>query len=528
MWGCGRRFPPPGGRQWSKLGVPIVRRTQQSRVQAPPAIVWLRQDLRLADNPALHAACRRGGPVVPVFVWAPEEEGAWPPGGASRWWLHQSLAQLSSELLATGAKLVLRPGESQAELLNVAKATGANAVFWNRRYEPASIARDRIVEEALRAAGLQTECHNAALLHEPWAIQNKAGRPFQVFTAFWKTCLAVAEPAKPLSAPCRLAAPSRQPESLPLTALALEPKLNWTAGLRAAWKPGSAGVEAELKRFLHNGLLTYSEGRNRPDLVGTSRLSPHLHFGEISPRQVWWAVKRFAESRSIPASVCRGWQFLTELGWREFAHHLLFHFPHTPEQPLRPEFARFPWRKNPVWLRAWQRGQTGYPLVDAGMRELWSTGWMHNRIRMVVASFLVKNLLLPWQDGARWFWDTLVDADLANNTLGWQWTAGCGADAAPYFRIFNPVSQGEKFDPDGNYVRRWVPELAGLPDKWIHRPWLASTATLAAADVELGRTYPRPIVSHLVSREVALEAYQQIRRTPRSEDLRRSASRLAI
>jgi deoxyribodipyrimidine photo-lyase len=315
-----------------------------------------------------------------------------------------------------------------------------------------------------------------------------------------------------LAAPRQLIAPLRQSTSLPLAALGLEPKLDWADGLRTAWKPGSAGAQAELRRFLHKRLLSYAESRNRPDLVGTSRLSPHLHFGEISPRQVWQAVKRFAESQSIPAAVWRHWQFLTELGWREFAHHLLFHFPHTPEQPLRSEFARFPWRKNAAWLRAWQRGQTGYPFVDAGMRELRSTGWMHNRVRMVVASFLVKNLLLPWQDGARWFWDTLADADLANNTLGWQWTAGCGADAAPFFRIFNPISQGEKFDPEGGYVRHWVPELARLPAAWIHRPSEAPPAVLAAAGIELGRNYPRPLVGLRVSREVALEAYQRMRR----------------
>jgi len=294
-----------------------------------------------------------------------------------------------------------------------------------------------------------------------------------------------------------------------LAALKLEPKRDWAAGLRAAWRPGSAGAGAELQRFLRDGLLAYDDGRNRPDRVGTSRLSPHLHFGEISPRQIWHAVRRFAEAQSIPAVTWRHWQFLTELGWREFAHHLLFHFPHTPKQSLRCEFAQFPWRDNPAWLRAWQRGQTGYPLVDAGLRELWATGWMHNRVRMVVASFLVKNLLIPWQQGARWFWDTLMDADLANNTLGWQWTAGCGADAAPFFRIFNPVSQGEKFDPEGGYVRRWVPELARLPDRWIHQPSQAPPDMLAAAGVELGRTYPRPIVSLLVSREVALEAYRR-------------------
>jgi deoxyribodipyrimidine photo-lyase len=476
------------------------------------AIVWLRQDLRLADNPALRAACRRGGPVVPVFIWAPEEEGAWPAGSASRWWLHQSLTALARECRAAGAELVVRQGASLAELLRVAKATGADAVFWNRRYEPATVARDRKVEAALRVAGLQTASYNGALLHEPWTIKNKAGRPFQVFTPFWRTCLASAEPDEPLTAPRSLAPPPRRPASLPLAALDLEPKLNWTSGLRAAWRPGSAGAHAELQRFLRDGILTYPEGRNRPELPGTSRLSPHLHFGEISPRQVWHAVKRFAESHSIPATVWRRWQFLTELGWREFAHHLLFHFPHTPEKPLRSEFARFPWRENPSWLRAWQRGQTGYPLVDAGMRELWSTGWMHNRVRMVVASFLVKNLLVSWQEGARWFWDTLVDADLANNTLGWQWTAGCGADAAPFFRIFNPISQGEKFDPEGSYVRRWVPELARLPAAWIHQPWQAPPAALAAAGVDLGRTYPRPVVSLLISREVALEAYQGITR----------------
>jgi len=475
---------------------------------AAPAVVWLRQDLRLADNPALAAACRRGGPVVPVFLWAPEEEGAWHPGAASRWWLHHSLAQLAGACRTAGAELVIRRGVSLAELLRVVKVTGADAVFWNRRYEPASIARDRKIEEALRTTGLQVESYNGALLHEPGTIRNNAGHPFRVFTPFWRACLAVGEPDEPLPTPRRLRAPCRRCASLPLASLELEPQLKWADGLAAAWQPGSAGARTELQRFLRNSLLTYAQGRNRPEIVGTSRLSPHLHFGEISPRQVWQAVRRLAESQSIPAAVWRNWQFLTELGWRDFAHHLLFYFPHTVAQPLRPEFARFPCRKDTAWLRAWQRGRTGYPLVDAGMRELWSTGWMHNRVRMVVASFLVKNLLLPWQEGARWFWETLVDADLANNTLGWQWTAGCGADAAPFFRIFNPVSQGEKFDPEGNYVRRWVPELARLPRAWIHQPWQASPATLAAAGVELGRSYPRPIVNQRVSREVALEAYR--------------------
>ena len=332
---------------------------------------------------------------MPVFIWAPEEEGVWPPGGASRWWLHQSLAELAAEFRAAGAELIVRRGPSLAELLRVVKATGAEAVFWTRRYEPAIVARDRRVQEALRAGGLQAETCTGALLHAPESIRNKAGHPFRVFTPFWRTCLASDEPREPLPAPRKLTAPPRRPASLPFAALELEPKVKWADGLRSAWEPGSAGARTELRRFLRDGLLTYSEGRNRPDVVGTSRLSPHLHFGEISPRQVWHAVKRFAESKAIPAAVWRNWQFLTELGWREFAHHLLIHFPQTPEQSLRPQFARFPWRKNGAWLRAWQRGRTGCPLVDAGMRELWSTGWMHNRVRMVAASFLVKNLLLP-------------------------------------------------------------------------------------------------------------------------------------
>jgi deoxyribodipyrimidine photo-lyase len=458
-----------------------------------PAIVWFRQDLRLEDQPALQAAVQRGGGVVPVFVWSPEEEGAWPPGAASRWWLHQSLGRLAAELRAKGTDLVLRRGRALVELQSVAQETGAGAVFWNRRYEPAVVARDRAVKEGLRSAGIEAGSFNGSLLREPWEVHNKSGKLFQVFTPFWRTCLAGPDPERPLLAPARLEPTERQANSRALAALELEPNRDWAEGLRNAWRPGAAGAAAELERFLENGILEYSANRNRPDLVGTSRLSPHLHFGEISPRQVWAAVRGFAEDRSIASTTWRGWQFLTEVGWREFAHHLLYHFPRTPEAPLRPEYERFPWRENPDWLRSWQRGRTGYPLVDAGMRELWATGWMHNRVRMVVASFLVKDLLISWQEGARWFWDTLVDADLANNTLGWQWTAGCGADAAPYYQIFNPVSQGEKFDAAGNYVRRWIPELGRLADDWVHHPWEAPA--LAAAGLELGRDCPEPVVT---------------------------------
>jgi len=515
-----------------------------------PSIHWFRLDLRLADNPALAAAVARGGPVVPVFIWSPEEEAPWPPGGASRWWLHQSLASLEASLRAVGSRLVIRHGPALETLDALAKETGATAVFWNRRYEPAVIARDAKVKEALCADGVVVESFNAALLREPWTIQNQSGKPFQVFTPFWRHCLAQPDPPEPLPAPKRLLALAKWPKSLPLEALELEPKIAWADGLRAAWQPGEAGARENLRKFLANAFENYAEQRNRPDVVGTSRLSPHLHFGEISPRQVWHGARRYAERSAdfqsaasqvsnLPAvgqprapervarradwksaiqqagkPVLRDWrssQFLAELGWREFAHHLLYHFPHTPTEPLRADFKKFPWRKNVAWLKAWQQGRTGYPIVDAGMRELWTTGWMHNRVRMIVASFLVKDLLISWQEGARWFWDTLVDADLASNTLGWQWTAGCGADAAPYFRVFNPTSQGEKFDPHGDYVRRWCPELARLPADWIHQPYAAPPEVLRAAGVALGRDYPEPVVSHVIAREVALEAFARIR-----------------
>ena len=471
-----------------------------------PVILWLRQDLRLADNPTLAAALKRSAPVIPLFIWAPEEEADWQPGAATRWWLHQSLRALDADLRAVGSRLLLRRGPTEQTIVELVKATGARTVLWNRRYEPAIIARDKKLKESLRAAGHEVESFNAALLHEPWTIQNKSGKPFQVFTPFWRHCLTLPDPPEPLASPKRIPAPAQWPTSLALTELALEPKIKWAESMRAVWKPGTAGALAQLDRFIAQAFSHYSEDRNRPDHLGTSRLSPHMHFGEISPRQIWHALRQDPGQPNWRSS-----QFLAEVGWREFAHHLLYHFPHTPTEPLRAEFKNFPWRENAAWLKAWQRGQTGVPLVDAGMRELWTTGWMHNRVRMVVASFLVKNLLLPWQDGARWFWDTLVDADLAQNTLGWQWTAGCGADAAPYFRIFNPVSQGEKFDPNGDYIRQWVPELAALPVKWIHQPWAAPAAELMRAKITLGRSYPAPIVSLAISREVALEAYARMR-----------------
>lgn len=472
------------------------------------AIVWFRQDLRIDDNPALNAAVQSGLTVVPVYVWAPQEEGRWAPGAASRWWLHQSLGSLDNDLRRIGLRLIIRSGSSVEEIRAIARECRASAVYWNRRYEPAAIARDAAAKEAFVSDGIRAESSNGSLLFEPWSVLTGAKQPYKVFTPFANACIKRGGGApEPVSDGVR--APSRWPDSLPLRALALEPRIDWAGGIRASWTPGSAGARTALRSFVRTALGQYDSARNLPDETGTSRLSPHLHFGELSPRAVWDAVTNIRES-SAPGSGPS--TFLKELLWREFAYHLLFHFPRTTDAPLRSEFERFEWLDDPAGLRAWERGRTGYPLVDAGMRELWTTGWMHNRVRMVVASFLVKHLLMPWQLGARWFWDTLVDADVANNTLGWQWTAGCGADAAPFFRVFNPQLQGEKFDPAGRYVKRWCPELAAVPPRWIHAPWKAPSAVLAEAGVALGRTYPFPLVDHSEARARALDAFAEMGR----------------
>ncbi len=485
-----------------------------------PTLLWFRQDLRLQDNPALLAAVARGGPVVPVYILDDAGDGEWPAGGAARWWLHHALAALDASLRARGSRLVLARGASAPVLAALAAATGAGAVYWNRRYEPAAIARDSRIKAALAAAGTDARSFNAALLFEPTGVANREGRPFQVFTPFWRHCLErTVEAPVAFNAPS-LAGPPVWPASLDLGELALLPRSPWAGGLAATWQPGEAGAAARLAGFVREAIDGYAAHRNRPDLDGTSMLSPWLHFGELGPRQVWAAVADRVRARdpgaAAPAPGEGARVFLSEVGWREFGYHLLFHYPHTPTEPLRAEFARFPWAEDPGGLRlaAWQRGRTGYPIVDAGLRQLWHTGWMHNRVRMIAASFLVKHLRLPWTLGAAWFWDTLVDADLASNTLGWQWTAGCGADAAPYFRIFAPVLQGNRFDPDGTYVRRWVPELAGLAAAHIHAPWEAPAAALAAAGVRLGDTYPRPMVDHAAARAGALAAFSQMRGEP--------------
>ena len=478
----------------------------------PATVVWFRNDLRLSDHAALaHAAGR--GDVVPVFVWAPEEEGEWAPGGAHRWWLHESLKALDASLRERGSRLVLRHGPSLDALRDVCETTGADRVVWQTRLAPNLRQRDAEVREGLEEAGVEVRQFAGRILHDPDQIQTGAGGPYRVFTPFWNRATAEMAVGEPLAAP-RLGAskaPATWPDSVALDAFGLTPQaqdgVDWAGSMRDEWTPGEAGARARLATFLGESLLDYPDGRDVPAARDTSMLSPHLHWGEVSPRAVWHEANA-AVSNGVTREAAD--VFLREIGWREFSYHVLHHFPQMPTEPLKAKYAKMPWRTDPEALAAWQRGRTGYPLVDAGMRQLWAVGWMHNRMRMVTASFLTKDLLVPWQDGARWFWDTLVGGDLANNSMGWQWAAGSGADAQPFFRIFNPLSQSKKHDPDGAYIRRWVPELAGLPTKHLHAPWQAPADVLRQSGVVLGETYPRPIVDHGEARERALAALKTV------------------
>lgn len=476
----------------------------------PPIIVWFRNDLRLADNPALTAATQTGAPVLPLFILEEPGDDPWPLGGASRWWLHGSLGRLGEACTRLGSSLILRRGDAAQVLTALADETGAASVLWNRRYAPTLVARDTAIKDKLKARGLDARSFNAALLAEPWTVRNKSGGHFKVFTPFWRSLSAELNPPHPSPAPDRLTVPPVPVASDRLEDWRLLPTgPDWADGLRAHWEPGEAAARDRLSDFLDGPVAAYPAERDRPDQDGTSSLSPHLAFGEIGPRQIWHAARHAAAARPELAGGVDS--FLREIGWREFNHHLLHHAPRLPDQPLDARFAAFPWREDPAGFDAWTRGRTGYPIVDAGMRQLWRTGWMHNRVRMIVGSFLIKDLLLPWQDGERWFWDTLADADLANNAGNWQWVAGCGADASPFFRIFNPILQGEKFDPDGAYVRHHLPELERLPPRWIHKPWQAPPETLRQAGITLGKDYPRPIVDHAAARERALALFATIK-----------------
>lgn len=465
----------------------------------PVSIAWFRNDLRLSDNPALVAAERSGKVVVPVYIYDTETPGMRPAGAASRWWLHHSLEALDASLRAMGSRLILRRGCAEAVIRQVAAECNADAVYWNRAYDQGSRDRDTRLKKAFRERGVTVESFKANLLYEPWEVATQSGQPFKVFTPFWRACMRRPPANRSLPIPQRLPPPDVWPAGDRLTSWSLLPKApDWAGGLRQSWMPGEAHAQLRLARFTEQSLSHYRTERDLPAIEGTSRLSPHLAFGEISPLQIWQTFKTIKPS---PAAD----KFLSELGWREFAYSILFHEKNIAELNVRKEFDAFPWGdpNEGGRLEAWRRGQTGYPIVDAGLRELWATGWMHNRVRMITASFLIKDLLIDWRIGEGWFWDTLVDADAANNPVGWQWVAGSGVDAAPYFRIFNPVLQGEKFDAQGDYVRRWIPEIGGLPNDKIHRPWLAKVSA---------NVYPAPIVNHDAARNQALSLFRRLLR----------------
>jgi len=464
------------------------------------AIHWFRQDLRLSDNPALMNAAKHKS-IMPIYILDDINAESFAMGGASRWWLHHSLIALNQSL--NGGLLVYR-GNPIDIFLDITNRMDIEAVYWNRCYEPWRIKRDGQIKEFLKEKGIKVESSNGSLLWEPWEIKKKDGTPYKVFTPFYrKGCLASEPPRKPLKAPKKTNC-MKDGKALDILSLKLLPQINWDKQLEPYWCIGEKGAHNRFQDFIDEGISDYKEGRNLPAKPFVSRLSPYLHFGEISPNQLWYTMRSIGDDQNIDT-------FCSELGWREFSHSLLYYNPELPTKNLQSKFNLFPWRNDQVSLSAWQKGNTGIPMVDAGMRELWQTGYMHNRVRMVVGSFLVKNLRLHWHHGERWFWDTLIDADLANNSASWQWIAGCGADAAPYFRIFNPVTQGQKFDPDGDYIRTFIPELSGLPNKYLFSPWEAPQEVLKDAKVQLGKNYPFPIVDLKLSRKAALEAFQSLK-----------------
>ena len=463
-----------------------------------PLIVLFRSDLRLADHPALAMAARSGRPVIPVFVLDEGNRHAM-PGAASCWWLHHSLERLAAALATVGSRLILRRGNAARVLPDLVRETGAGGIMASRSHEP----RQRAVERLVAESGVGLKLFPGNHLFEPGTVLTQTGAPYRVFTPFHRACLDAPAPDAPVAAPAALAAPGHWPASDTLADWGLLPAApDWAGGLRESWTPGEAGAAHRLEAFLDRTAAGYADARDIPAGDGTSRLSPHLHFGEVSARQVWHAAIHHPDAGGAGIAA-----FLREVMWREFSCHLLHHFPEMTHRPLRREFESFPWEHDDESLRAWQRGETGYPIVDAGMRQLSRTGWMHNRVRMIAASFLVKDLRLDWRLGAAWFLDTLVDADAANNSSGWQWVAGCGTDAAPYFRVFNPALQARKFDPEGRYVRRWIPELGNVPDPYVAEPWTMTPARRETMGLRLGQSYPDRIVDHVEARKRALAAF---------------------
>ncbi|MFT5219750.1 MAG: deoxyribodipyrimidine photo-lyase [Planctomycetota bacterium] len=470
----------------------------------PITILWFRQDLRLSDNPALAAALACGH-VLPIYILDDENAGNWAMGGASLGWLHRSLESLNQSL---DGKLNFFRGDAVSIIESLCREQAVAAVYWNRCYEPWRIARDAKIKSMLQASNIEAGSFNGSLLWEPWTVSKKDGSPYQVFTPYYqKGCRAIAPPREPILMPTTASFVDPVTGAVTLQQLALIGSGDWQRPLLEQWQIGESAAQHKLDQFCRSGLTDYRKGRDFPALASTSMLSPHLHFGEISPQQIWQRI----EQESTHNHSDNPAHFQRELGWREFSYYQLYHFPELPDQAFKAKFARFEWLDDSTGLQQWQKGQTGIPIIDAGMRELWQTGYMHNRVRMLVASFLIKNLLVHWRHGARWFWDCLLEADLASNSASWQWCAGSGADAAPYFRIFNPVLQSGKFDPDGDYILRFCPELQRLPKRYLHCPWEADAAVLAEAGIKLGRDYPEPIVELKSSRVRALDRFKALK-----------------
>ena len=469
------------------------------------SIFWFRQDLRLADNPGLSEAISKGI-VLPIYIYDDINSNEYEMGSASKWWLHNSLEKLNDSL---NNKLSVYKGDALKILESLTKSYDVESISWNRCYEPWRIKRDKNIKSEIEKKGIEVNTFNGSLLWEPFNILKTDGTPYRVFSPYYrKGCLNAAPPRIPLKSPEISSLFKDEYNKLTIEDLSLIPKVHWFDEMEKLWKPGEVGAQEKLYDFLDDGLVGYKEGRNFPSQKNVSQLSPHIHLGEISPNQVWYAAKQKEDETGIEKDLAH---FLSELGWREFSYNLLYHFPTLPRENLQKKFDNFPWQENTDFSDKWKKGHTGYPIVDAGMRELWQTGYMHNRVRMIVGSFLVKNLLLHWHEGEKWFWDCLIDADLASNSASWQWVAGSGADAAPYFRIFNPISQGIKFDPEGEYTKKFLPELRDLPIKYLYSPWEAPADVLEQANIKLGENYPKPIVDLKESREKALDAFDKIR-----------------